>query len=536
MTTRRLLLLAGLAGLIAPAARADVKLHPLFTDNMVLQRGTTCPIWGTADPGEAVTVSIDVASGSGKSTVRISTTASNDGWWMVRVGTFQAGDKLTVTIAGKNTVTLKNVLAGDVWLCSGQSNMELRVKQLTKEDQGKKVAAEAANPNIRLYDVPNRPAPEPKSDFPVNAKAGQGVWLECTPETVANFSAVGYFFGRDLQKALNVPIGLITSDWGGTPAEAWTSRQGLLAEPSLHHYVEKLDAATKGFDAEKAKAKYEADLAKWKAAAAKAKEEGKQPPRRPLQPGTGGVNQNSPTALYNGMIAPLVPFAISGAIWYQGESNAGRAYEYRTLMPALIRDWRARWGYEFPFLIVQLAPFRGGPSGVDYAELRDAQLYTAQVLPRVGLAVITDVGEETDIHPQKKEPVGARLALAARAIAYGQPVEFSGPVLQGVRFEGDKAILSFLHVDGGLVAKGGELTGFTLAGPDQKFYPAKAEIRGDVVVVSSEKVPNPVAVRYGWTNFAKPALNFFNKAGLPAVPFRTDNLPLTTMPKPDAKK
>jgi sialate O-acetylesterase len=447
---------------------------------------------------------------------------------------------MTITITGKNKIVFKNVLAGDIWLCSGQSNMEWRVRDLRKDDQGKKVAETAKNPNIRLFTVPNRTAATPQTDFPVNPKTGEGLWLECTPETAINFSAVGYFFGRDLQKSLNVPIGLIASDWGGTPAEAWTGREGLMSEPSLHHYLKKADdavAALKDFDPEKAKARYDEQLAKWKTTAAKAKESGKKGPPRPKAPGqTATLGPHTPSSLYNGMIAPLLPFPISGAIWYQGESNAGRAHEYRTLMPTLIRDWRIRWGRELPFFMVQLAPFRGGPSGVDYAELRDAQLHTARVLPRVGLAVITDAGDETDIHPQEKEPVGARLALAARAIAYGQPVQFSGPVLQYARFEGNRAVLNFMHANGGLEAKGGELTGFTLAGPDGKFHPAKAEIQGDTVIVVSEQVPNPVAVRYGWTNFAKPELNFFNKAGLPAMPFRTDNYPLTTMPKDDAKK
>jgi sialate O-acetylesterase len=510
MLTRRLILLAGLAALAAPAARADVKPHPLFSDNMVLQRGTTCPIWGTADPGENVTVTIDVVSGKdAKSSIKLRTTARDDGWWMVRVGTFQANDKLTVTIAGKNTVTLKNVLAGDVWVCSGQSNMEWRVKQLTKGDQGKKVADKAKNPKLRLFTVPNVTAATPQKTFPVNAKAQEGLWLEWTPETVINFSAVGYFFGRDLAKALDVPIGLISSDWGGTPAEAWTSKEGLLADPNVSYYVGKADEAVKALDPEKARAQYEVQLKKWQAAAAKAKKDGKKAPARPRAPGKG-LNPHTPSSLYNGMIAPLVPFAVTGAIWYQGESNAGRAAEYRTLMPDLIRDWRAKWGTELPFLMVQLAPFKGGASGVDYAELRDAQLHTAQVLPKVGLAVITDVGEENDIHPQEKAPVGARLALAARAIAYGQNVEFSGPVFQGLRLEGNKAVVSFGHVGGGLVAKGGDLTGFAVAGSDGKFYPAKAEIKGDTVVVSSDKVATPTAVRYGWTNFAKPELNFFN--------------------------
>ena len=535
MLTRRLLLLAGLAAVAAPAAHADVKPHPLFTDNMVLQRGTTCPIWGTADPGENVTVTIDSQSKSGKSTIKLGTTARDDGWWMVRVGTFQGGDKLTVTISGKNKVELKNVLAGDVWVCSGQSNMEWRLRQLPKDEQGKKVADKAANPNLRLFTVPNRTAATPQKDFPVNAKANEGKWLECTPETVIEFSAVGYFFGRDLQKALDVPIGLIASDWGGTPAEAWTSREGLQAESALHHYNEKADvavAAMKSIDPEKAKAQYEAQIKKWKAAAAEAKKDGKKTPPQPKAPGKeAALGPHTPSSLYNGMIAPLVPFTVTGAIWYQGESNAGRAAEYRTLMPALIRDWRSKWNAELPFFQVQLAPFQGGSSGVDYAELRDAQFHAAKTLPKVGLAVITDAGDEKDIHPQEKEPVGARLALAVRAIAYGQKVEFSGPVYQSVRFDGNKAVVNFSHVGGGLVAKGGELTGFAVSGQDGKFHPAKAVIQGDTVVASSDKVQNPVAVRYGWVNFAKPELNFFNKAGLPAIPFRTDDLPLTTAEK-----
>ena len=231
------------------------------------------------------------------------------------------------------------------------------------------------------------------------------------------------------------------------------------------------------------------------------------------------------------MIAPIVKFPITGAIWYQGESNAGKAAEYRTLLPTMIRDWRARWGYDFPFLIVQLAPFRGGSSGVDYAELRDAQTHAAKVLGRTAIAVITDAGEETDIHPQEKEPVGQRLALAARALAYGEHVEYSGPTLKDYKVEGDKVIVSFDHVGGGLEAKGEGLTGFQVCGEDKAFKPAKAEIKGDTVVVRSDDVNKPVAVRYGWVNFAKPELNFFNKKGLPAVPFRTDEFPLTTATK-----
>jgi sialate O-acetylesterase len=407
--------------------------------------------------------------------------------------------------------------------------MEWRVRDLTKDDQGKKVAAQAANSNIRLFVVPNRPAAEPQADFPQTADEGR--WLECKPETVLNFSAVGYFFGRDVQKAANVPVGLIASDWGGTPAEAWTSKESLASYPELKHYADRLESLTKGFDAAKAEEKYKADLAKYKEAAAKAKEEGKPAPRPPQKPGPGGVNQNTPSALYNGMIAPLLPFPIRGAIWYQGESNTSRAAEYYTLFPTMIRDWRKRWGADFPFLCVQLAPFKGGASGVDYAELRDAQFQATRVLSRVGIAVITDAGDETDIHPQKKEPAGVRLALAARAIAYGERVEYSGPVYKALVVEGDRGVVFFDHAAGGLGSKGNAVHGFTVCGEDGKFHPAKAEIRGDTVLVTCDQVAKPVAVRYGWVNFAKPTLNLFNKDGLPATPFRTDDLPLTTMQK-----
>jgi sialate O-acetylesterase len=227
-------------------------------------------------------------------------------------------------------------------------------------------------------------------------------------------------------------------------------------------------------------------------------------------------------------------FPVRGAIWYQGESNTSRAYEYRTLFPTMIQDWRERWHRELPFLCVQLAPFGNGKNnsnGVTYAELRDAQLHAAKVLPKVGLAVITDAGNETDIHPAQKEVVGKRLALSARALAYGEKIEYLGPLYKAAKFEGGKAVIRFDHVDGGLVAKGGELTGFTVAGPDKEFHPAKAVIQGDTVVVSSDEVSTPTAVRYGWVNFAKPTLNLFNKQGLPASPFRTDDFPLTTDPK-----
>ncbi len=512
------ILLAALACATTAPVLAEVQAHPLFSSNMVLQREKPITVWGTADPSEKVTVKLGKAEAT-------ATADAKGNWKATLPAVVKPQTGLTLSIGTKE---LSNVAVGDVWLCSGQSNMEWRVRALTKDDQGKKVAAESKNPMLRLFSVPNRPFPTPQTTFPVG---GEGKWLECTPETVIDFSAVGYFFGRDIAASQKVPVGLIASEWGGTPAEAWTSNGALKAVPSLKYYADKLDTLTKSYDESKALANYTAAMAKHKEAVAKAKQENKPAPRAPVKPGVGGVNQNTPSALYNGMIAPLLPFAIKGAIWYQGESNAGRAAEYRELFPTMIADWRKQWGYDFPFYLVQLAPFKGGQSGVDYAELRDAQFLATKKLPHVGIAIITDAGDENDIHPQRKQPVGERLALAARADAYGEKVEFSGPVYKSHTTDGNKVTITFDHVGGGLMAKGDTLSGFALAGDDQKFVPAKATIVGDTVVVTSEDVSKPMAVRFGWVNFAKPELNFFNKAGLPAAPFRTDDYPLTTATK-----
>jgi sialate O-acetylesterase len=519
-------LAVGLGG--AGLARADVKLAPLFTDNMVLQQGAFAPVWGTAEPGEEVSIVLD----GGKEAVRarkIESRADQTGRWMLKLPVDNLGHgPLQLTVKGKNTVTLKNVLVGEVWVCSGQSNMEM---SLVSTANAQKTIAAAANPNIRLFTVKRNTAAEPQT-------TADGKWVECTPDTVRNFSAVAYYFGRDLQKDLNVPVGLIHTSWGGTPAQAWTSKEALEAVPELRYYPENFAKAEKSYDAEKAQAKYKEDVAKWEQAVAKAKEENKQPPRKPQPPAAPGKSANSPSTLYNAMIAPLIPYGIKGAIWYQGESNAGRAYEYRSLFPTMIQDWRKRWGGdEFPFLFVQLAPYQKivhepGPSA--WAELREAQLLTTKKLKNTAMAVITDVGEENDIHPKKKEPVGHRLELAALALAYGKPVEYSGPAFKSMTAEGDKAVLSFDHAGAGLEARGGALTGFTVAGKDGKFHNARAEVRGDRVVVWSPEVSDPAAVRYGWANY--PLGNLWNKDGLPASPFRTDDLPITTGPKPTAGK
>lgn len=531
-------------GVLAPTARAEIKVHPIFTDNMVLQRDTEIVVWGTADDGEELSVSLN----DGKQGVSLPRKAAKDGKWAFTLPPQKAGTGYTLTVAGKNTITFKNVAVGDVWLCSGQSNMEWKLNQLNKEDkakgvsatQGKDAAAKAENKNIRLFTVPNRPTYEPQSMFAVSATEGH--WLECNEKNVFNFSAVGYFFGRDIEVTQKVPVGLISADWGGTICEAWASKGALDAVPELKYFHEDLEKA-RNIDLKKAdedfKAateKYNADFAKWKEEADKAKADGKTPPPEPKKPvkatRPNPGNPNQPSVLFNGMIAPITQFKIKGALWYQGESNAGRAAEYYTLFPTMIQDWRKQWGYDFPFFVVQLAPYRdNGSENSRYAEVRDAQFQASKKLKGVGYATLSDIGNETDIHPQAKEPVGQRLALAARAIAYGEKIEWSGPVYKGMKADGSKVTLTFDHIGKGLEAKGDKLEGFTVCGEDKKFVPAEAKIVGDTVEVTAKGVDKPTAVRFAWANFPKPEPNLFNKDGLPAVPFRTDDFPLTTIKK-----
>jgi len=476
--------------LFPPIARSDVKLPGLISDGMVLQQGVPVRIWGWADEGEKVTVRFRGQT--------VTSTAEN-GKWSVTLQPTKAGGPFAMTIQGKNTISFKNVLVGEVWVCSGQSNMQF---PLSRAFEAEKHIAKASNPMIRLFTVPRTKSDEPLDDV-------KSSWQMCTPETVKNFSAVAYFFGRDLQKSLGVPVGLIHSSWGGSPAEVWISKPVLSANPELKVILDNY---------EKAVAAYQKAMAKYKEAVKEAKKKGKRVSiRRPRAPW-------KPCTLYNGMIAPLLPYAIKGVIWYQGESNAARAAQYRRLFPTLIQNWRRDWRLgDITFLAVQLAPFmpiKPEPSESNWAELREAQLLATRLLPRVGLAVITDVGNQHDIHPKKKEPVGARLALAARGIAYGEKITYSGPIYKCMDIVGDKIILHFDFVGKGLVAKGGPLKGFAIAGEDHKFVWADAKIKGDTVVVWSKKVPRPVAVRYGWADF--PTGNLWNKDGLPASPFRTD--------------
>ncbi len=641
--------------MVFSVVNAEVRLPAIIGDNMVLQQGVKVRIWGNARPGERVIVTVKDKSAS--------TVADPQGHWQVWLDPLKAGGPLELTVKGDNVLTIKNVLAGEVWLCSGQSNMEW---PLVNTVGGAEAVAQANYPEIRLFTVTKNTSTTPLADL-------EGHWVVTTPDAAAHFSAVGYFFGRELYQQLKVPIGLINSSWGGTPAEAWTRHEALLSSPELKPILDKYESSLNALP--QAKEAYARALAEWeernlyidagnkgealgyadpKASMAdwskmdlpkqfetagllidgavwfrkelelpaswagkdlvlnlppiddqdttyfngtKVGATGRETPnsymvpRKYVVPGSlvragrnviavrvfdsageggfsrggvfsigpggaetialGGVwdykveqalepkhpdwgsrpeavgvsNQNNPSVLYNAMIAPLVMFAIRGAIWYQGESNAGRAYQYRTLFPTMIRDWRSAWGSKLPFYFVQLANWHANkaePDESDWAELREAQMMTLRE-PQTGMAVTIDIGDENDIHPRNKLDVGRRLAAWALAGTYGQKVIPSGPLFESYTINGSEVRIRFKHADGLKTIDGGPLKGFALAGEDRRFVWADARIEGDTVIVSSPKISKPVAVRYGWAD--NPIANLYNKAGLPASPFRTDDWP-----------
>jgi len=658
-----LLCLAGAPILAVEKAEGSLRLAPVFTDNMVLQRDRLIPVWGWAKPGEQIAVSIQDRTAVAR--------AGEDGKWKAVLEELPVGGPYEMTIAGEESIVLKNVLVGEVWVCSGQSNMQMPVMVGGYGvKNGQEEVAKADYPKIRLFTVPMMTAAEPQEDF-----EGKG-WVECSPETVPAFTAVGYFFGRQLHQDLGIPVGLIHSSWGGTLAEAWTSAAGLRTLPDfkpgldevenllkehedlqaareakIGEWVKSLDDFDLGSTRDSASyADPERDVSDWKvmdlpqlwdkagledydgfmwfrreveipaewagkdfvlhlgpvndwdrtffngtkigahevpgewdkpreytvpgslvkagrnAIAVRVYDMGnrggicgkpeemclqlanvvgmkpislagewrykegsneKTRAEEPKLPREVGAIQNTPTVLFNAMISPLVPYAIRGAIWYQGESNAGRAYQYRTLFPTTIVDWRRHWNQgDFPFLFVQLANFQAvvpEPDESDWAELREAQMMTLR-LPNTGMACAIDIGEATDIHPRNKQDVGKRLALAARHVAYGERLVYSGPLYRSMDVVGDRIRLHFRHVGGGLAAKDGEeLKGFAIAGKDGKFVWAKAKIDGDTVVVWNDEVPEPAAVHYAWAN--NPVCNLVNREGLPASPFRTGSWP-----------
>ena len=512
MTLMRILPTCILAA-AAFTARADVKVPTLFTEHMVLQQGKPLQFWGWADKDESVTVELNG--------VKTTVTPGSTGRWQATLPARKAGGPYKLEFRARNTISYSDVMVGEVWICSGQSNMEW---PLSRSYQPQKDITHAANPMIRLFTVPKLKAEAPVSDV-------KSSWQMCTPETVQSFSAVGYYFGRDLQAARGVAVGLIHTSWGGSPAEVWMREEVLTSNP--RYKAEIMDAYAPQRE------RFQQALATWEKESAAAKAEGKAfaKPR----PNAGW----RPTELYNGMIAPLIPYGIAGAIWYQGESNAGRAEQYRSLYADMIRNWRADFGQgDFTFLGVQLAPYdasrrrslaeiTAAPGESNWAELREAQNLATTSLTNVGIAVITDVGHKDDIHPTVKEPVGARLALAARKIAYKEAITASGPVYRDMTIKPGMIEITFANVGKGLEFRGGRGMGFAICGDDRKWVWADAELSGLIaktkVAVSSPLVPNPVAVRYGWSDF--PFVNLWNKNGLPASPFRTDDFPMITAPK-----
>lgn len=493
--------------LLFTPAFAEVSTPSIFGDHMVLQQKKTLPVWGKADPGEQVTVTIENNSRK--------TTACAEGNWRVDLPKMKAGGPYELKIQGAgNSLLFSDVLVGEVWLGSGQSNMQWAVKD---SNNAEREIANAHYPLIRLFYVTRTVATSPQYDC-------EGEWLLCSPETLPEFSAVLYYFGRELHQQLgDMPLGLIHTSWGGTPAESWTSRPMLESNPKLVGLTQKWDKILADYP--EAKAAYDEAVVAWEAEVEKAKAEETEAPKKPKAP----AGPNDPwlaSGLYNAMIAPLVPYAIQGAIWYQGESNANRAYQYRTLFPAMIEDWRNAWAQgDFPFYFVQLANFtavKEEPADSDWAELREAQTMTL-ALKKTGMAVIIDIGEADDIHPRNKQDVGKRLALNALAKDYGKRVVFSGPMYKSMRVNKGTIVLNFNHANGLSTSDGEKLTGFAIAGADKNFVWADAEIKGKTVVVSSPEVTEPVAVRYAWAH--NPVCNLVNGEGLPASPFRTDDWP-----------
>lgn len=455
---------------------AEVKLPKIFADHMVLQRDQEIPIWGWADPRERVEVTF-------KDQI-YKTRADKNGKWQLKMAAADAGGPYDLTIKGKNTLSLQDILVGDVWLLGGQSNMEWPLNRTDGSEDSIKMAD---FPQIRLFEMEHNVSIFPIADVP------EATWNLTAPETVPNFSAIGYYFGKRIHQDLDVPIGLLDVNWGGTVSEAWTSSEALTSHAD---FKERMTAY-------------------------------QQSGKTDFQNSENKGPNSWPASLYHGMLEPIIPFGIKGALWYQGESNASRAYQYREIFPLMIQDWRKQWGQgDFPFIWVQLANFKQPveePKDSDWAELREAQSMTLS-LPNTAQAVIIDRGEAGDIHPTDKWTVGERLALAAKKIAYGMDVVYSGPTFKSMEVEGNKARITFDHLGSGLkiMDKYGYVKGFEVAGDDKKFYWAHAYQDGDDVILYSEEVSRPAAVRYGWADNPDD-INVYNEEGLPASPFRTDS-------------
>jgi len=494
--------LLGFSFVLFSASRAEVKVPAIFSDHMVLQRDTVAPVWGSAAPNEDVTVTVAGQSKSAR--------AGADGKWRVDLAKLPAGGPHTLTVKGSNTLTIADVLIGEVWLGSGQSNMAFTVNRAQNFEQEQ---AAAKFPQIRHFKEESTSAATAQSE-------PKGRWVICAPDTVGAFSAALYFFGRELHATLQVPVGLINSSVGGTPIEAWIAPEAQRASAELKPFFASIDAANAP-PTDAARKKYERDLAAWQAAVKQARTEKQKAPKRPQDPAAVAARKADIGGLFNGKIAPLIPYGLRGMLWYQGEANStpAKAPYYQHQLPLLVRDWRARWRSEFSVAWVQLPNFAG--AGRDWPPVREAMLKTL-ALPKTGMAVTIDIGEADNIHPKNKQDVGHRLALWALGTVYRRDVPaVSSPLPAGQSVRGEEIVLRFQYASRGLVAKGGELKGFVIAGADRQWQPARARIDGDTVVVSSPEVKAPVAVRYAWENL--PTCNLYNGAGLPASPFRTDD-------------
>jgi sialate O-acetylesterase len=503
-------------------AQAQIKLPAIIGDNMVLQQNLANPIWGWDKPGTNVTVTF---AGQTKTAV-----ADANGKWTVKLDPLPVNAApAAMSIAGTTQVEVKNILVGEVWICSGQSNMQWSVNQSWDADLE---SLTAKYPHIRLISVPQVGTQEPQQDF-------KGAWAECAPENVGGFSAVGFFFGRVLHQALNVPVGLINNAWGGSAAEAWVNRSELEKDPRFKLLMDNTVANEARMADPATKEKYEADLAAWKKQAEEAKAAGK--PFNTRQPGAPDqwLRGNArPGNIYNGVLLPTIGYGIKGAIWYQGESNASRAYEYASLFPFMIQNWRAEWNQgDFPFYWVQLADFMAEKTNPDeavasaWAELRESQTKTQAAIQNGGQAVIIDLGEANDIHPKNKRDVAERLARWALAKDYGMKLPHRSPEFKSAEFAPGKAVVTLDTFGGTLrTVDVSEVKGFVICGEDKKWAWAKAKIAGkDKVEVSAEGVAAPVAVRYAWSD--NPICNLFSTDGLPVTPFRSDTFPMLTQPK-----
>lgn len=489
------------------SVNAQIKLPALVGDHMVLQQDTEVYLWGWASPSEKIRITADWQSKP------IITRANQDGNWKTSITTPSTDyQPHQITLEGNNKIELRDILLGEVWLCSGQSNMFFPVgKQENTWKTGvmnfQEEVKNANKPQIRLFTVGLAASQTPKKEV-------EGLWQVCSPESVYDFSAVAYFFGKNLYENLEVPIGLISSSWGGTRAEAWTSQEVLEQNPDYLPILERFTEKQINYF-KKLKDYYQ-----------QTKQAQRKTTENQLKKPTYGELNKDPYVLYNAMLHPLINYTIKGVTWYQGESNAQRAYQYRKLFPDMIKNWRADWKQEnLPFYFVQIAPHH-----TQNPEIREAQLMAYRSVNNTGMVVTTDIGNPKNIHPENKQEVGRRLALWARSKTYGEEnLAHSGPLYKDYKIKRHKIQLYFDFAANGLLKKGEQLTDFEIAGKDQKFHPAQAKIKGNTVMVSSEEVKHPVAVRFGWSKSPEP--NLFNKAGLPASPFRTDDWPEATYKK-----